>query len=92
MVRLMYGGMSAIPPWGMAVIPHLVGQEHPLTGQHGLIHHLFMVPGLLHPWGWPPALCMPCAPAQHLNISNSLLTPTSPPGHPEPANLLTPLS
>jgi len=51
-----------------------------------------MAPGLLRPRGWPPALCMPCAPAQHLNIANSLLTPICPPCRPEPATLLTPLS
>lgn len=46
---------------------------------------------------WPPALCVPCVTTQHLNISNGLLIPTSPPchccsqpSHPAHLSLLTP--
>lgn len=78
--RPMSRGMAVTPPWGMAAIPLSICRERPLPGQHGLVHHLFMAPGLLHPWGWPPALCMPRAPPQHLNIStgNQLAHPHLP--------------
>lgn len=75
MVRTTSWGMAAIPPWRIAVIPPSAHQEQLLPGQHGLIHQLFMMPGLLRPRGWPPALCLTCVPAQHLNISNSLPLP-----------------
>lgn len=76
-VRTASWGMAATAPWGIAVIPPSVHQEQLLPGQHGLIHQSFMMPGLLGPRRRPPALCLPCAPAQHLNISNSLPLPTA---------------